>query len=59
MLQSLKSCYRSYRHHLANESCEDRPFIILALATELLVMACLLPAILLLPRGTLDASTDD
>jgi hypothetical protein len=58
-MNTLKYCYLSYRHELASELREERPFITLVLATELLLMACLLPAILLLRRGMLDATDDD
>jgi hypothetical protein len=58
-MHTLKSFYQSCRRELASEPCEDRPFILLAAATELLLMACPLPAIILLPRGTLDATDDD
>jgi hypothetical protein len=58
-MHSLKSCYLAYRQEMANESCEKRPFIILAVATEMLLMACLLPAMIFLPRGTLDAAIND
>jgi hypothetical protein len=54
-MHTIKSCYQAYRRELR----EERPFITLVLATELLLMACLLPAILLLPCVMLDATDDD
>jgi hypothetical protein len=58
-MHTIKSCYQAYRRELASELREERPFITLVLATELLLMACLLPAILLLPCVMLDATDDD